>query len=305
MYTSPMFPSTSSQMPRTAMRLHHVAVVSLLLLAVLLQDGHVASAAFLFPWTNRPNTSNTKSSSMMAMMMQDARQYQPQQLVQRTAYQPDNMYYHSTASLSSNPLHYDHNHDHTVTSLRRPQDTHIMYPSLLSSSSSSSADFLQHAPSSMSTLSSALLHGTTAHADMHNNIRLPTADMIEPYINLFIPTYRCSTGLFCRAVLTAYHNRETGHLNIMAGYTIFTIVQEDVDRSIPRATRRKVQRTSRREMARYVRLLRRQLQSDLPAACDFRTTQGVKAMSEAIVKMKQCTKLQNGSCNRYAEVIDC
>lgn len=92
-------------------------------------------------------------------------------------------------------------------------------------------------------------------------------------------------------------------MNIMAGYTVFSV--KYIDRAIPRSTQRRIRRTTKSDMIRYVRLLSRQLNNDVQGLCEFDLNDGVIAMMQAVKKMRECTKLENMSCNRYAFVAVC
>lgn len=301
---------------RGAMTTHcsssYPGIVLPLLFVSLLLHHHIALAAFLFPFTTTHTTSTQQqhplSTPPKALSDGAHSLLLPGGTVNLHGYDVRPISTTTSAHTINKP-----NNNMYATDISTAYTTlgHGMNLGIytLPSTITTSSDF--HVPSSMSSLSSAFVSPNTLHLPSssssssvtRSHVQLPTATMIEPYINLFIPTYRCSAYFFCRAVLTAYHNRATGRMNIMAGYTIFSVKYSN--RGIPRATRRRVLRTTRMEIIRYVKLLGRQLMKDMPGLCEFGLGDGVKAMTKAIRKMKQCRRLDYQSCNRYAFVGAC
>ena len=121
---------------------------------------------------------------------------------------------------------------------------------------------------------------------------------VEPYINLFTPTYKCAPFFYCRAVLSSYYNKQANTLNVLAGYTIFSTTV--ASGTIPSIILKRISTTSAPSIANYMSTLSNEMKVELPNLCDYTLEQANSAMKAATDAMSTCATFTGYGCSRYS-----
>lgn len=127
---------------------------------------------------------------------------------------------------------------------------------------------------------------------------------IERYFSLYIPTFKCDgSSLFCRAFLTTYYNKATGATNVIAGYTIFSVNENDAN--VPSHVLKRVDETRDGEMFHYSMELGSTMIDEKAYRCRLYMFRVAHALRKAIEKMRECNKLERYSCTKFSFVDTC
>lgn len=89
----------------------------------------------------------------------------------------------------------------------------------------------------------------------------------------------------------------------MAGYTVFS--DKTATGPISPTLTKRVLETTPIEIETYVTLLTTEMKADLPDLCEYDSETGIKAMTEAVKAMSDCSELSGFACSRYAFITAC
>lgn len=143
----------------------------------------------------------------------------------------------------------------------------------------------------------------TAFDTALNERLLPYHKNVEEYLSMYVPTFKCYGGLFCRAILTAYRNKQTGKMVVNAGYILFSpkIKQGRVSPWILY----RITRTTSAEIKHYAKLLMREINAELPDICNFTEQHAIAALTSAIYAMWDCKYISSYSCSHSSFITTC
>ena len=148
----------------------------------------------------------------------------------------------------------------------------------------------------------AMGHPLGIEMQTESTIHSPSGS-VEPYINLFIPTGKCANGFYCRAVLSAYYNKQSKTMNVLAGYTIFSTTT--ASGTIPSIFLGRVSTTSPAEIAHYSMTLSTEMKRELSDLCNYSVEEGQTAFQAATDAMSTCSTFSGYGCSRYSWITSC
>lgn len=128
---------------------------------------------------------------------------------------------------------------------------------------------------------------------------------VSPRLTYYVPTGKCPNTYFCRAEMTAY-KQFMGKTIVTIGYSVWNFWKPQS--VIPPGTVERIQKTSDKEIATYIKILAHAIGSEYPnpdRLCHVTVKEAFVAFKTALKHMTWCKVLKNSKCEQTVRIAAC